>query len=107
MVPGVKRLAVREEAQGVLVAVHQGNEALALHGIGAFNPHELEESGHQVDRAHLGLDAATSSNLAVGRFDDERHARRGVVDEEAVRVFFVLAQALAVIADEDDDGVVF
>ena len=41
-----------------------------------------------------------------GALIDERHARRGLVDEQAVRRFAVLVQALAVIADHDDDGAV-
>ena len=34
----------------------------------------------------------------------KRHMRDAVVDEEAVRALAVIAEALAVIADDDDDG---
>src|SRR5262249_46328207 len=38
--------------------------------------------------------------------DDERHVHRRVVDEDAVRLLAVLAEALAVIGERDDERVV-
>ena len=43
---------------------------------------------------------------AERRADHERHVRHAVVDEEAVRALAVIAEALAVIAHDDDDGAV-
>ena len=37
--------------------------------------------------------------------NDERHMQRGVVDEESVSFFSVLAQAFAMIAAQDDQSV--
>ena len=47
-----------------------------------------------------------AAHRVVRRPDQQRHVHRRLVDEEAVRAFAVLAEALAVIAHDDDHGAI-
>ncbi len=62
-----------------------------------------------VGGAHLGINhgaAMSGSRRFQRRFQNERNVQRRVVKKQAVSIFSVLAQAFAVIAGDDDDGVV-
>ena len=45
------------------------------------------------------------ARLHVRRGEDHRHMQRRLIQQQAVRQFAVLAERLAVIAGDDDDGV--
>ena len=55
--------------------------------------------------ASVTASADAGARRDAGAADDQRHAQRGVVDEDAVRVFAVLAERFAVIARRDDQRV--
>ena len=64
---------------------------------------QLERRRQDVDAADR-VGHAPPRHRVVRRPDQQRHVHRRLVDEEAVRAFAVLAEALAVIAHDDDDG---
>ena len=71
---------------------------------------ELEHGGENVEGSHLGGDhrsCKTSSARcfrggALREFDDERHARCRVVEENAVRLLAMFAETFAVVSDNDN-----
>jgi len=63
---------------------------------------EIQQRGRQIDPAHERRDPAAGREAPAPR-DDHRDAERRFVDEHGVRVLAVLAEALAVIADDRDD----
>jgi hypothetical protein len=63
--------------------------------------HEVENRGHDVDQLDDILDAAARAD-AGGRFHDQRDVNLFRADEQAVFLLAVLAEAFAVIGDEQD-----
>jgi hypothetical protein len=82
--------------------IEDGTDVLALQACGHFEAAELCGGGIEIEQlderiAHAGLFA--------GHADDERHAR-GFVVQADFGPEIVLAEMEAVVAGEDDDGVV-
>ena len=67
-------------------------------------PIRIERRWHQVDHPHR-VGHAPAPGRVERRADDQRHPRRSLVNEEAVRILTVIAKALAVVAENRDDGV--
>ena len=65
---------------------------------------EVEDGGGDVDRPNH-VSHSPPSHRFVGRAEDEGNAGRCLVDEEAVAGLPVFAEALAMVADRDDDRV--
>ena len=87
-----------------ILAPHQRHEAAALHGQVVLDAHELQQGGgHVLQLADVGI------ALALGQValpaDDEGHHQRALVHAVMVEVAVVIVQRLAVVGDEDDDGV--
>ena len=68
-------------------------------------PDEVQDRRHQIDLLHDVGHARAGAGVAL-LFDDERHANRFVVDEQAVFLLAVIAETLAVIGQQHDGGAI-
>ena len=101
VISGIPAFAMRHQPE--LLAAGERHQVRALH-LGRHRDSKQRQGGrHDVDDPHLvGNDRRRHARTA----DDERDARRGFVDEEAVRQFAVFAEHLAMVGDHDDERVV-
>ena len=104
MKPRVDRLGVRGEAELLFRAGHQRHDAGAFEELRRRHAEQLERGRQEVDAAD-GIGDAPPRHRVERRPNQQRHVHRRLVDEEAVRALAVFAEALAVIAHDDDDGV--
>ena len=106
MIPRVEALGVGPQVEIRRRSLQHRTETHSLDGGGRRNPDEIQDRGHQVEAANLPGHPEPASDLAVGRPDEKRDLHGGVVDEEAVGALAVAPQALAVVPDEREHGVV-
>ena len=105
MVESVVRLAVDLPLRAQLPAQNQGQEIRSLDLCRHLKTNGREHRGHDVDVAHGLFDDATGE-ISEGPSQDERHMSGGVVDEVAVEALAVLTQPLAMVAGENEEGLV-
>ncbi len=87
------------------LAAHHGHERSTVEAqLRALDAGQLEERRHQVLVLVVALDAHAGRHLA-GVADDERHDQRRLVHAVVVEVAVVVVERLAVVAVDDDDGV--
>ena len=94
----VPRLGQRDEVQPF--TANERQQAASLNRFRNVDAEHLEHRRHHVDDAHLVGDDARGQR---GTGHDERDSDGCVVHEEPVLLFAVLAERLAVIAEDDDD----
>jgi hypothetical protein len=80
-------------------------QILALGGLAAGQPEDAEHRRHDVNGADRAV-VRPSRRQHAREPPDERHADGRVVDEDAVRLLAVLAEALAVVGGQDDQRVI-
>ncbi len=94
------RLAVRV-AHGSFTAGQQRQQRQSLNALRFLAAHQIENGRRNVDRAHLRRDSFPA--LASRDAHEQRDVNGIVVDVVPVLLLAVLAEAFAVIADDDDD----
>src|SRR5260370_11641259 len=89
-------------------AVEQRHEACCLELLlnRVFHACQLEYRWSDLNGFHGVSDALCSQARVLRRFQKERDTHGRIVDEEAVFFFAVLSKGFAVIAEEDDQGIV-
>ena len=105
VVSGIETFRIRPESEVTLGSVGQRDQTRALYVLGSRHADEFEHGRHEVDPADLRRDPQPASDLTVRRSEQEGHLHRGVVDEEPVGSLPVPSQTLAVVADQDEQGV--
>src|SRR6185295_7634239 len=70
---------------------------------GSLDSGEREEGRHDVDQADRRSDPA-AGEPAVRELEDQRHLERLAIEQDAVLLLAVIAEPLAVIGKEHDDG---
>ena len=98
-----KGLRVEGAVFARLFCPDEREQVVTLHLSGNIDFQFLQHGRHQVGKIHQVRHEP--GRPCARQMNDERHVQRGVVDEEAMGFFSVLAQALAVIAAENDHGV--
>ncbi len=104
VMPRVVRLGVGGERRALMSADYI-DEAGPLHSRRNGCADEIEQGRHDIDHAYLRRHPA-AFECAIGRPQDERDVRRGIVDEKSVAGFLVLAEAFPMIGEEGDDRAV-
>jgi hypothetical protein len=97
----IDRLGVRREAELFRRAGHQRHDAGARQRIRRPDAEQLERGRQDVD-APDGIGDAPPDHRVVRRPNQQRHVHRRLVDEKPVRAFAMFAEALAVIAHDDN-----
>src|SRR5260370_26011795 len=71
-----------------------------------LHAHQLEHRWSHLNRFNCVSNARRGKARAFWRLPDDRDAHGRIVDEETVLSFAVLSKGFAVIAEEDDQGIV-
>ncbi len=101
---GQKGLGVQSAVFARLFCPDEREQVLTLHLSRNIYFQFLKHGWHQVGKIHqAGHDPG---RRRTRQMNDERNVQRGVIDEEAVGFLAVLAQTFAMIAAENDHGVV-
>ena len=103
--PRKERLAVGRQVDLPRRVVHRAQQADTLRAGDLAGADEFRDGRRDVDQSHLAADPPAGRNAAARRARDQRDRDRRVVDEERVPLLAVLAEALAVIAEQHDQGV--
>ncbi len=85
-------------------APHQRKETPAMRSLGDGNLERLEDGRKDIDGSH-GSGDALSRGKRTGALQDQGNAESGVVDEEPVAFFSVLAERLSVVRRDHDERV--
>ena len=99
---GVERLSVGNSGR-YRPARKCRDQAGALRLVRRFPAHQLEQGRQKVDASHLWFDSHASGDPRTRHHEDDPQGR--VVQKNSVRELAVFAQALAVIGEKRNDGV--
>ena len=102
MVQRIHGLRVGVEAEFHDRTRHERHDTAARHRLRCRDAQQVEHGRHHVHRANR-VRHFSAAHQVVRRADHERHVGDAVVDEEPVLAFPVVAEALAVVAHDDDD----
>jgi len=83
----------------------RGEERAAAQSLGRLHVEEAGQGGEEVDQPHGGGDARPAPGRA-GKLHEEGHVEGPSVEQDAVVLLPVLAQALAVVGEDDHDRAV-
>ena len=85
-------------------AADEGPQTLALDTPWKWEAERLDNGRHDVDERHHFL-PPDASRGRIGVNDNQRSARGGLIQEQAVVELSMVAEAFAMISGEDDDGI--